>query len=81
MATGSVDNMGADDGPLGQLERSLIEAFVRGRGYDPDDLAALAEADRHALLKSASVYASSKLSEVESRARFVHEIHGDGVHD
>jgi len=71
----------AIDTPLSQLERSLIEAFVRGRGYAPDDLTALAEADRHALLKEASVYASSKLSEVESRARFVHEIHDGGMHD
>ena len=80
MATGQRDQPAAE-APLGQLERSLIEAFVRGRGYDPDDLTALAEADRHALLTSASVYASSKLSEVESRARFVHEIHDGGAHD
>jgi hypothetical protein len=74
-------NQPAIDTPLSQLERSLIETFVRGRGYAPDDLTALAEADRHALLKDASVYASSKLSEVESRARFVHEIHDGGMHD
>ena len=80
MAAGHGDRTAAE-APLGQLERSLIEAFVRGRGYDPDDLTALAEADRHALLTSASVYASSKLSEVESRARFVHEIHDGGAHD
>ena len=59
----------------------MIEGFVRGRGYAPDNLAALDEADRHALLKEASVYASSKLSEVESRAGFVHEIHDGGMHD
>jgi len=67
--------------PFGQLERSLIQAFVRWRGYDPYDLTALADADRHALFAEASVYASSKLSEVESRARFVHDIHDGGAHD
>ena len=72
---------GPMDAPYSQLERSLIEGFVRGRGYAPDNLAALDEAGRHALLKEASVYASSKLSEVESRARFVHEIHDGGMHD
>lgn len=80
MATGHGDQSAAE-APLGQLERSLIEEFVRGRGYDPDDLSALADADRHALLKEASVYASSRLTEVESRARFIHEIHDGGVHD
>jgi hypothetical protein len=64
--------------PLSQLERSLIDEFVRARGYDPHKLDALPETDRDALLKDASVYASSRLSEVESRSHFVHEMH-DGL--
>ena len=65
------------EAPLGQLERALIDQFLRQRGYDPDALAALSEEDRHALLAQASVYASSRLTEVESRAHFIHEIHDD----
>lgn len=61
--------------PLGELERAFIDEFVRGRGYDPLKLSDLSEHEREALLKDASVYASSKLTEVESRSHFVQEIH------
>ncbi len=64
--------------PLGQLERALIDEFVRGRGYDPAHLAGLPEEERETLLKEASVYASGRLTEVESRSHFIHEIH-DGA--
>jgi hypothetical protein len=61
--------------PLGQLEQSLIEAFVRARGYDPLRLADLPDAEREALLKDASTYASGRLVEIEARSHFLHEIH------
>jgi hypothetical protein len=61
--------------PLDQLERTLIEEYLRGRGYDPLKLSDLPESERRLLLKEASVYASSKLSEVESRSHYVQEIH------
>jgi len=63
------------DAPLGQLERSLIDEYVRMRGYDPDALATLDASERDGVLRDASIYASSKLSEVESRSRYVHELH------
>jgi hypothetical protein len=66
------------EAPLGELERSLIDEFVRARGYDPNKLAELTEHDRHKLLADASVYASGKLVEVEARSRFLDEIH-DGT--
>jgi len=65
----------AREAPLGQLERAFIDEFVRARGYDPLTLSELPEQERHALLKEASVYASAKLSEVESRAHLIHELH------
>jgi hypothetical protein len=61
--------------PLAPLERALIEAFIRSRGYDPDKLDELPEDQRTALLRDASIHASARLSEVESRSHFVHEIH------
>lgn len=64
--------------PLGSLERTLIEGFVRSKGYDPDRLDELDDATREALLKEASVYASARLAEVEARSHFVHEIHDGG---
>lgn len=64
--------------PHGELEQSLIHQFVRARGYDPDRLQELPPDLRETLLKEASVYASSKLSEVEARSHFLHEIHDGG---
>lgn len=64
--------------PLGKLEQGLIEEFVRGRGYDPVRLSELPDHEREKLLKEASVYASARLSEVESRSHFLDEIH-DGT--
>jgi hypothetical protein len=60
------------------LERTLIDEFVRSKGYDPGRLDELTADVRDALLKDASVYASARLAEVESRSHFVHEIHDGG---
>lgn len=62
--------------PLAQLESALIEQFLRARGHDAGSLAALPAAEREALLKDASLYASVKMAEVESRSHFVDDIHG-----
>ena len=62
--------------PFGQLERTIIAEFLRRRGYDPDQVSALPEAERDALLKEASIYASAKLAEVESRSHLLDELHG-----
>lgn len=64
--------------PLGQLERALIDEFVRARGYDPLTLAGLPEGERERLLTEASVYASGKLMEVEARSHFLDDLH-DGI--
>jgi len=64
------------EAPLAQLERSLIDEFVRARGHDPDKLTDLPAHERKRLLADASVYASGKLTEVEARSHFVDEIHG-----
>jgi hypothetical protein len=58
------------------LEQSFIDDFIRMRGHDAASLRALPPAERGALLKEASTYAAAKLSEVESRAHYVHDIHG-----
>ena len=61
--------------PLAELERGFIDAFVRARGYDPRQLSVLPESEREALLKDASIDASGRLAEIESRSHLVHEIH------
>ena len=63
---------------LAQLERSLIDDFVRARGYDPNTLIDLPKGDREKLLADASIYASMKLVEVEARSHFLDKIH-DGT--
>lgn len=70
----------AVESPLAQLERTLIDEFMRARGHDPRKLADLLPLKRDSLLREASVFASSRLAEVESRSHFVHEIH-DGAAD
>ena len=60
------------------LERSIIDEFLRARGHDPNHLDRLSPAERDAILAEASVHASGKLSEIESRAHFVHELHEGG---
>ena len=59
------------------LEQAFIDEFLRGRGYDTERLGALPAADLEHLMKQASAYASGKLAEVEARAHYVHDIHGD----
>jgi hypothetical protein len=61
--------------PFARLEQSLIDEYVRLHGHDPARLAELVAADRDALLRGASLYASCKLSEVETRSHYLHELH------
>lgn len=68
------------EAPLSHLERALIDEFIRARGYDPLTLSNLPAQDREMLLREASLHASAKLAEVESRSHFVHDLH-DGATD
>lgn len=62
--------------PLGGLERTLIDEFLHARGLDQQSVEGLPEAERHALMTEASTYASTRLTEIESRSHLVHELHG-----
>lgn len=62
--------------PEGQLERALIDEFLRARGYDSASLDTLPVDERTRLLQEASVFAGARLTEIEARARYVHELHG-----
>jgi hypothetical protein len=63
--------------PERSLEKALIEEFLRARGLDSPALRALPNDEAKRVLTEASLYASAKLAEVEARAHFVHEIHGE----
>ena len=59
------------------LERTLINDFIRARGYDPLKLELLTDEQRRALLADASKHASAKLAEAESRSQLLSELrHG-----
>ena len=61
--------------PERQLEKTLIDDFIRMRGHEPGALERLTPADRKALLIDASIYAAGRLAEVEARAHLVREVH------
>ena len=63
--------------PEGQLENALIEEFLLARGLDSSALHALPEDEAKRVLTEASVYAATRLAEVEARAHFVHAIHSE----
>ncbi len=69
--------------PEAPLERMYIEAYLQRRGYTLHcgdyplhSICDLAESEAKRLMTAASIYASTKLTEVETRAHFVEEIHG-----
>ena len=64
---------------LGQLERTLIDEFLRSHGVEPRSVSRLPEKERQKLLADASVYASGKLMEVEARSHYVEQIHDDAA--
>lgn len=61
--------------PHGGLERALIDEFLGMRGHTHESLNAMPEAERAALLAEASLHASAKLSEVDARSHYVHDLH------
>jgi hypothetical protein len=63
--------------PTEPLEEAFIDEFLRARGHDRHSVHTLPEDQARQLLTDASVYASSKLSAVEARAHYVHDLHGD----
>jgi hypothetical protein len=61
--------------PLAELERRIINEYIRDHGYDPAALRASADAVGHKILADAAVYASARLTEVEARSHYVRELH------
>lgn len=67
----------SDELPESALERSLIQDYLREKGYSLDDLHKLPPEQAKALRREACQYAALKLAEVESRAKFQREIHSE----
>jgi hypothetical protein len=60
--------------PHAQLELALISEFLQRLGYSLASLHELPADQADALFKQASLYASGRLSEVESRAHYIDEM-------
>ena len=61
--------------PHSKLERAFIQEFLERLGYSFESLKALPETEANAILKDAAQYASGRLTEVETRAHLVEDLH------
>jgi hypothetical protein len=52
------------------LEKGLIDEYLKNKGYDRASLKKLPEDKYRRLMTEASIYASGKLTEIETKARF-----------
>ena len=74
MASAPTDTPNVGD-PFARLEQGLINDYLRALGHDPDTLRARSDSEARTLLTQASTYAATRLTEVESRAHYIHELH------
>jgi hypothetical protein len=65
----------AIEDPGAQLEQAFIAEFLERMGHSLESLHHLPADEAAVLLKQASQYASGRLTEVESRAHLVHDLH------
>jgi len=66
----------AFDGPQAPLEMMLIDDYLQSKGFPSiKELCSLPENEAKKLLVDACKFASLKLAEIESRAKFKNEIH------
>ena len=73
--THDIDRAPIED-PNADLERALIDDFIRARGYDPARLHELPDEQRRGLQREASAHAAMRLTEMEARAHYIDELHG-----
>ena len=62
--------------PQAKLENAFLEEYLRTRGYTLASLKDLPDEESKPLMAEACLYASIKLTEIETRSRFVDEVHG-----
>jgi hypothetical protein len=61
--------------PLAELERRIIDDYIRDHGHDPATIRASSDAAARKVLVDAAVYAATRLSEVEARSHYVRDLH------
>ena len=63
--------------PLAQLERELMTAYIASAGEDIEALVSRTDERARRLLADASLYATSRLSEVETRSHYLRSLRGE----
>lgn len=63
------------EGPQSKLEWKYIQEYLQSKGASIETLGKLPKDEQRRLMSEACQYASLKLAEVESRAKFRHDIH------
>jgi hypothetical protein len=76
MTTNYIDNAPLEE-PLAELERELISAYVAGAGQDLHALLTRRDDEARKLLAEASLFASTRLSEVEARSHYLRKLVGE----
>ena len=61
--------------PLAELERRIIDEYIRDHGHDPETLRASADASARRILVDAATYAATRLGEVEALSHYVRDLH------
>jgi hypothetical protein len=72
--TRDFDTPGSEE-PLAELERQFIAEYLRDAGHDYHSLIIRHDDEARALLARAALHASQRLSEIEARSHYVHELH------
>jgi hypothetical protein len=60
-----------------ELEKSLINEYLKRKGYTKESLNKLPEDEAHRIMSEASTYASGKLAEIDNRARYTQNLQAD----
>lgn len=63
--------------PLAQLERELMTAYISGAGEDIETLVTRTDDNARRLLADASMYATARLAEVETRLHYLRSLRGE----
>jgi hypothetical protein len=76
MTTNKPDSAPLEE-PLAELERRLMSEYVAAVGQDLHALLNRNDEEAKKLLTEASLYATGKLTEVESRSHYLRKLHGE----
>ena len=61
--------------PLAELERRIIDEYIRALGQDPATLRSSTDPASLKILSDASTYAATRLSEIEARSHYLRQLH------